>query len=186
MSLCIPSSSRSPDHDPHRTIYYLGYPLGRFSGLKHRQLARQVGVIITTGRIRRTSSAKSYYRNDGWPKFSQLAVGSADSPSPGQQPFRSASRGISSKRNQLCLGQQVRVRSEQTKLEFASRSRSNVSALSSTSTRNMLLYSRPEQSTSFSCVLCFQLGGSNLRDGKKKKAFELAVDQGNQLPPTHT
>jgi hypothetical protein len=54
MSLCIPSSSRSPDHDPHRTIYYLGYPLGRFAGLKHRQLARQVGVIITTGRIRRT------------------------------------------------------------------------------------------------------------------------------------
>jgi hypothetical protein len=30
-------------------------------------------VIITTGRIRRTSSAKSIYRNDGWPKFSQLA-----------------------------------------------------------------------------------------------------------------
>jgi hypothetical protein len=53
-SLCIPSSSRSPDHDPHRTIYYLGYPLGRFSSLKHRHLARQVGVIITTGRIRRT------------------------------------------------------------------------------------------------------------------------------------
>jgi hypothetical protein len=50
----IPSSSRSPDHDPHRTIYYLGYPLGRFAGLKHRQLARQVGVIITIGRIRRT------------------------------------------------------------------------------------------------------------------------------------
>jgi hypothetical protein len=49
-----PSSSRSPDHDPHRTIYYLGYPLGRFAGLKHRQLARQVEVIITTGRIRRT------------------------------------------------------------------------------------------------------------------------------------
>jgi hypothetical protein len=54
MSLCIPSSSRSPDHDPHHTIYYLGYPLRRFAGLKHRQLARQVGVIITTGRIRRT------------------------------------------------------------------------------------------------------------------------------------
>jgi hypothetical protein len=52
--LRIPSSSRSPDHDPHRTIYYLGYPLGRFAGLKHRQLARRVGVIITTGRIRRT------------------------------------------------------------------------------------------------------------------------------------
>jgi hypothetical protein len=52
--LCIPSSSRSPDHDPHCTIYYLGYPLGRFAGLKHRQLARQVGVIITTRRIRRT------------------------------------------------------------------------------------------------------------------------------------
>jgi hypothetical protein len=50
----IPSSSRSTDHDPHRTIYYLGYPLGRFAGLKHRQLARQVGEIITTGRIRRT------------------------------------------------------------------------------------------------------------------------------------
>jgi hypothetical protein len=54
VSLHIPSSSRSPDHDPHRTIYYLGYPLGRFASLKHRQLARQVGVIITTGRIRRT------------------------------------------------------------------------------------------------------------------------------------
>jgi hypothetical protein len=54
VSLCIPSSSRSPDHDLHRTIYYLGYPLGRIAGLKHRQVARQVGVIITTGRIRRT------------------------------------------------------------------------------------------------------------------------------------
>jgi hypothetical protein len=54
VSLCIPSSYRSPDHNPHRTIYYLGYPLGRFAGPKHRQLARQVGVIITTGRIRRT------------------------------------------------------------------------------------------------------------------------------------
>jgi hypothetical protein len=58
MSLRTPSSSRSPDHNPHRTIYYLGYPLGRFVGLKHRQLARQVGVIITTGRIRRTSITK--------------------------------------------------------------------------------------------------------------------------------
>jgi hypothetical protein len=54
VSLRIPSSSRSLDHDPHHTIYYLGCPLGRFAGLKHRQLARQVGVIITTGRIRRT------------------------------------------------------------------------------------------------------------------------------------
>jgi hypothetical protein len=36
------------------TFVYLGYPLGRFASLKHRQLARQVGVIITTGRIRRT------------------------------------------------------------------------------------------------------------------------------------
>jgi hypothetical protein len=54
VSLRIPSSSRSPDHDPHRTIYYLGYPLGRFAGLKHRQLVRHVGVIITTRRIRRT------------------------------------------------------------------------------------------------------------------------------------
>jgi hypothetical protein len=54
MSLRIPSSSQSPDHDPRRTIYYLGYPLGRFAGLKHRQLARRVGEIITTGRIRRT------------------------------------------------------------------------------------------------------------------------------------
>jgi hypothetical protein len=52
--LRIPSSSRSPDHDPHRTIYYLGYPIGRFAGLKHQQLARQVGVIITTGQFRRT------------------------------------------------------------------------------------------------------------------------------------
>jgi hypothetical protein len=54
VSLPIPSSSRSPDHDHHRTIYYLGYPLGRFASLKHRQLARQVGMIITTRRIRRT------------------------------------------------------------------------------------------------------------------------------------
>jgi hypothetical protein len=54
VSLRIPSSSRSTDHDPHCTIYYLGYPLGRFAGLKHQQLARQVGVIITNGRIRRT------------------------------------------------------------------------------------------------------------------------------------
>jgi hypothetical protein len=54
VSLRIPSSSRSPDHDPHRTIYYLRYPLGRFACLKHQQLTRQVGVIITTGRIRRT------------------------------------------------------------------------------------------------------------------------------------
>jgi hypothetical protein len=38
----------------HRIINYLEYPLGRFAGLKHRHLARQVGVIITTGRIRRT------------------------------------------------------------------------------------------------------------------------------------
>jgi hypothetical protein len=36
VSLRIPSSSQSPDHDPHRTIYYLGYPLGRFAGLKQR------------------------------------------------------------------------------------------------------------------------------------------------------
>jgi hypothetical protein len=54
VSLRTPSSSWSPDHVPRRTIYYLGYPLGRFAGLKHQQLARQVGVIITTGRIRRT------------------------------------------------------------------------------------------------------------------------------------
>jgi hypothetical protein len=54
VSLRIPSSSRSPDHDPHRTVYYLRYLLGRFTGLKHRQLARQIGEIITTGRIRRT------------------------------------------------------------------------------------------------------------------------------------
>jgi hypothetical protein len=54
VSLRIPSSSQSPDHDPHRTIYYFGYSLGRFAGLKHRQLARQVLVIITTGQIRRT------------------------------------------------------------------------------------------------------------------------------------
>jgi hypothetical protein len=58
--LLIPSSARSPDHDPRRTIYCLGYPLGRFAGLKHRQLARQVGVIITTGR-RRTSWSTSIY-----------------------------------------------------------------------------------------------------------------------------
>jgi hypothetical protein len=38
----------------HSIIYYLRYPLGRFAGLNHRQLAHQVGVIITTGRIRRT------------------------------------------------------------------------------------------------------------------------------------
>jgi hypothetical protein len=116
----------------------------------------------------------------------QHPVGSADSPSPGQQPFRSASRGVSSKRNQLCLGQQVRVRSEQTKLEFASRSRSNVSALSSTSTRNMLLYSWPEWSTSFSCVLCFPLGGSNLRDGKKKSIQASSGPGQSVVSDTHT
>jgi hypothetical protein len=44
--LCIPSSSRSPDQDPHRTIYYLGYPLGRFAGLKHRQLLTPVSVPL--------------------------------------------------------------------------------------------------------------------------------------------
>jgi hypothetical protein len=46
MSLHIPSSSRSPDHDPQRTIYYLGYPLGRFAGLKrrHQSLVRIRGV----------------------------------------------------------------------------------------------------------------------------------------------
>jgi hypothetical protein len=33
----------------HRTIYYLGCPLGRFVGLKHRQLVRQVGVITPPG-----------------------------------------------------------------------------------------------------------------------------------------
>jgi hypothetical protein len=55
VSLRIPSSSRSPDHDPHRTIYYLGYPLGRFAGLKHRQLAPTVGPRHNHRRIRRTS-----------------------------------------------------------------------------------------------------------------------------------
>jgi hypothetical protein len=56
VSLRIPSSSRSPDHDPppHNQLRWV--PLGRFADLKYRQLARQVGVIITTGRIRRTSS----------------------------------------------------------------------------------------------------------------------------------
>jgi hypothetical protein len=58
VSLRIPSSSRSPDHDPHRTIYYLRYPLGRFAGLKHRQLAHRVGVIITTRRILMTLVSK--------------------------------------------------------------------------------------------------------------------------------
>jgi hypothetical protein len=37
------------------TIIYLGYPLGSFASLKHRQLAHQVGVIIMiVTRIRRT------------------------------------------------------------------------------------------------------------------------------------
>jgi hypothetical protein len=40
MSLCIPSNSRSLNHDPHRTIYYIVYPLGRFAGLKHRHRRR--------------------------------------------------------------------------------------------------------------------------------------------------
>jgi hypothetical protein len=44
----------------HRTIYYLGYPLGRLADLKHRQLACQVGVIITTGRIQRTNIRSIY------------------------------------------------------------------------------------------------------------------------------
>jgi hypothetical protein len=43
------SRSRS---SPHNLLPRV--PLGRFAGLKHRQLARQVGVIIITGRIRRT------------------------------------------------------------------------------------------------------------------------------------
>jgi hypothetical protein len=63
VSLRIPSSSRSLDHDPHRTIYYLGYPLGRFAGLKHRQLARRVGEDHHHRRTRRTSSSKSIYQD---------------------------------------------------------------------------------------------------------------------------
>jgi hypothetical protein len=90
VSLCIPSSSRSPDHDPHRTIYYLGNPLGRFAGLKHRQLARHVGVIITTERIRRTSSAKSIYSATRRNSNSQL-IAATESIS-----FRSTRQKISS------------------------------------------------------------------------------------------
>jgi hypothetical protein len=43
------SRSRS---SPHNLLPRV--PLGRFAGLKHRQPVRRVGVIITTGRIRRT------------------------------------------------------------------------------------------------------------------------------------
>jgi hypothetical protein len=46
------SRSRSSPH-----ILLPRVPFGRFAGLKHRQLARQVGVIITTRRIRRTFSS---------------------------------------------------------------------------------------------------------------------------------
>jgi hypothetical protein len=42
VSLRILSSSRSPDHDPNRIIYYLGYPLGRLAGLKHRHQVPQL------------------------------------------------------------------------------------------------------------------------------------------------
>jgi hypothetical protein len=47
----------------HCTIYYLGYPLGRFAGLKHRQLARQVGADHHHRRTRRTSSSKTIYQD---------------------------------------------------------------------------------------------------------------------------
>jgi hypothetical protein len=63
VSLRIPSSSRSPDHDPHRTIYYLGYPLGRFAGLKHRQLARQLVVDYFTYVVRPGASARRAARH---------------------------------------------------------------------------------------------------------------------------
>jgi hypothetical protein len=69
-----PSSSRSPDHDPHRTIYYLGHTLGRFAGLKHRQLARQVGVIITTGRFEGPSSTRSIYLSTRRDPLKQVAL----------------------------------------------------------------------------------------------------------------
>jgi hypothetical protein len=78
VSLRTPSSSRSPYHDPHRTIYYLEHHLGRFAGLKHRQLARQVGVIITTGRIRRTLINKINQLVDS-PRFIGLARVKAES-----------------------------------------------------------------------------------------------------------
>ena len=46
----------------HRTINYLGNPLGRLAGLKHRQLARQVGVIVKIiGEFEGPSSTKSIY-----------------------------------------------------------------------------------------------------------------------------
>jgi hypothetical protein len=66
VSLRTPSSSRSPGHDPPPHNLVPRVPLARFVGLKHRQLARQVGVIITTMRIRRTSSTKLVYHNSCW------------------------------------------------------------------------------------------------------------------------
>jgi hypothetical protein len=61
VSLRIPSSSRSPDHDPHRTIYYLGYPLGRFVGLKHRQV-EQRGTPTSEGLQSILCSRSIYWR----------------------------------------------------------------------------------------------------------------------------
>jgi hypothetical protein len=55
--LPVPSSSKFGD--PNCTIYYLGYPLGRFAELKQRQPACQVGVIVKiTGWMRRTFTCK--------------------------------------------------------------------------------------------------------------------------------
>jgi hypothetical protein len=68
VSLCIPSSYRCPDHDPPLHNLLPRVLLGRFAGLKHRQLACQVGVIITTKRIQRTSSKTFNLLGDsaGW------------------------------------------------------------------------------------------------------------------------
>jgi hypothetical protein len=70
VSLRIPSSSRSPDHDPHRTIYYLGNPLGRFAGLKHRQY---IGSFLEYDHGRRPST-KKYYPEPHHPSVSLMDV----------------------------------------------------------------------------------------------------------------
>jgi hypothetical protein len=58
---------------PHRIIYDLRYPFGRFARLKHEHLARQVGVIVEiTRQIQKTFIDKSIYSSNV--EFQQLLV----------------------------------------------------------------------------------------------------------------